>query len=168
MPLQYLAGQRLTADALQRAVPYRVSQGSTQSVTSSIVMVNTDIVIDVDDLLRIDLEINYGTAATGGGIRWDWVFTGSVAVVSRTIGAAGSTSTGSPPNVSDMYWRNWNQVGSDITVNFMSSAQTHRGSETLVVDGSGTMTLQFSQETSAVGATTFIADSYAQVTRLSS
>lgn len=168
MPLQYLAGQRLTADALQRAVPYRIVQDGTQSVTSSISMVDTDIVIDVDDLLRIDLEINYGTAASGGGIRWDWVLTGSTTILSRTIGAAGSTSTGSPPNTSDMYWRSWNQAGSDITVNFMSSAQTFRASETLVVEGSGTMTLQFSQETSAAGATTFINGSYAQITRLAS
>src|SRR3546814_5365619 len=70
MALQYLAGQRLTADTLQRAVPERVEQAADQSVTSSVSPVDSVIAITVDGLLKIDLEVRY--TAGGGGIRWHW------------------------------------------------------------------------------------------------
>src|SRR3546814_4903818 len=70
MALQFLAGQRLTADALQRAVPDRVEQAADQSVTSSVTPVDSAIAITVDGLLKIDLEVRYTSG--GGGLRWIW------------------------------------------------------------------------------------------------
>lgn len=168
MALQYLAGQRLTADALQRAVPDRVVQGSDQSVTSSITPVASEIVITVDGLLKIDLEIRFGTGTTGGGFRWDWSDSGSVTFISRGVGAAGSATSGSPTNVADMYWREPTDFATDIAMAQYSNLATQRGTEKLIVDGSGTLTFRFAQETSVAVATTLFANSYALITRLGS
>src|SRR3546814_14439898 len=88
MALQYLAGQRLTADALQRAVPDRVEQAADQSVTSSVTPVDSAIAITVDGLPKIDLEVRYTSG--GGGIRWIWDADAGVTFLSRSVGASGS------------------------------------------------------------------------------
>src|SRR3546814_18361396 len=93
MALQYLAGQRLTADALQRAVPDRVEQAADQSVTSSVTPVDSAIAITVDGLLKIDLEVRYTSG--GGGIRWIWDADAGVTFMRRSVGASGSATTGS-------------------------------------------------------------------------
>lgn len=166
MPLQYLAGQRLTADALQRAVPTRVLQATDQTVTNSVTPVNSNIVITVDDLIKINMEIVYGTAASAGGFRWDWLATAGVTLRSRVIGSPGAAATSGPTAVSNMLWRNWTQFDTDIFINQMGTSTTNRVSESLVVDGAGTVTLRFAQETAAVPLTTLQADTYALVTRL--
>ncbi|MEU4386568.1 hypothetical protein [Promicromonospora sp. NPDC023805] len=166
MPLQYLAGQRLTADALQRAVPDRVRQNSDQSVTSSITPVASSIAITVDGLLKIDLELRFTPG--GGGIRWDWLDAGSVTFIHRAVGAAGSAATGNPSDVSSMHWRAMPDFATDVSINQFNNFTTHRGTETLVVDGSGTLTLRFAQDASNAVATTLSAESYALITRLGS
>lgn len=166
--LQYLAGQRLTADALQRAVPDRVVQGSDQTVTSSITPTASEIVITVDGLLLIELEIRFGTGSAGGGFRWDWSDSGSVTFVSRAVGTSGSATSGSPTNIADMYWRAPTDFGTDVTSAQFTNLATQRGSEKLVVDGSGTLTFRFAQETSVAVATTLFANSHALITRLGS
>jgi hypothetical protein len=167
MALQFLAGQRLTADALQRAVPDRVVQGSNQSVTSSVALADSEIVITVDDLVRIDLEIRW--RAEGGGIRWDWAGTGSVSLISRYVGAPGNATSGSPNNIADMFWRDMTNLGDDVALAQFTTSVGLRGAETLVVDGSGTLTFRFAQETSNANATSIAANvSYATVTRLGS
>src|SRR3546814_1064041 len=92
MALQYLAGQRLTADALQRAVPDRVEQAADQSVTSSVTPVDSAIAITVDGLLKIDLEVRYTSG--GGGIRWIWDADAGVTFMSRSVRASGSATSG--------------------------------------------------------------------------
>lgn len=166
MALEYLAGQRLTADALQRAVPDRVLQNNDQNVTSSTVPVSSEIVVTVDGLLRIDLEVRYTSG--GGGFRWDWADSGSITLISRGIAAPGATATGSPTDVSTMYWRSWINLTSDASTNHFNTSSTQRVSETLVVDGSGTLTFRFAQDASNVAATTLFADSYAIISRLGS
>lgn len=168
MPLEFFAGQRLTADALQRVVPDRVVQGTDQTVSSSTTLVDSNIVIEVDDLIKVDLEINYGTAASGGGIRWDWTDSGAVTLLARSIGTYGPSATGGPSAASDMNWRFWNQIDTDITVVQMGTAATNRISETLVLQGSGTLTLRFAQQVSAAPLTTLLAETYAVITRLGS
>src|SRR3546814_14403371 len=103
MALQYLAGQRLTADALQRAVPDRVEQAADQSVTSSVTPVDSAIAITVDGLLKIDLEVRYTSG--GGGIRWIWDADAGVTFMSRSVGASGSATSGSQTNVADKIGR---------------------------------------------------------------
>lgn len=166
MALQYLAGQRLTADALQRAVPDRVEQAVDQDVTSSITHVDSSIVIVVDGLLKIDLEIRYTSG--GGGIRWNWSESAGVTFAARAAGSSGSATTGSQTNVADMYWRAFSAFNTVVSSNHINTFTTNRGSETLVVDGSGTLTLRWAQETSNAAATTLFANSYALVTRLGS
>src|SRR3546814_13823862 len=111
MALQYLAGQRLTADALQRAVPDRVEQAADQSVTSSVTPVDSAIAITVDGLLKIDLEVRYTSG--GGGIRWIWDADAGVTFMSRSVGASGSATSGSQTNVADMYRSEERRVGKE-------------------------------------------------------
>lgn len=167
MALTYLAGQRLTADALQRAVPDRVVQAADQAVTSSTTLVDTDIVITVDGLLKIDLEITWATVAAGGGFKWGWLDAGSVSFVSRLILSPGTATSGTISNIADMQYRS---AGSFAAVSIAQFAAVTNGrvQETLVADGSGTLTLQFAQNVSDADATTFLADSYALITRLGS
>jgi hypothetical protein len=166
MPLQYLAGQRLTADALQRAVPDRVVSANDQSVTSSITPVDSEIVITVDDLLKIDLEFRWQSNA--GGIRWDWSETSGVSFISRFVGSPGFATSGSANNIADMAWRHGINFGTDIALAHYSTGSVQRGSEVLIVEGSGTLTFRFAQETSSGSATTVMAGAYAVVTRLGS
>src|SRR3546814_2587302 len=111
MALQYLAGQRLTADALQRAIPDRVEQAADQSVTSSVTPLDSAIAITVDGLLKIDLEVRYTSG--GGGIRWIWDADAGVTFMSRSVGAPGSATSGSQTNVADMYWRSFSSFRSE-------------------------------------------------------
>src|SRR3546814_13429426 len=111
MALQYLAGQRLTADALQRAVPDRVEQAADQSVTSSVTPVDSAIAITVDGLLKIDLEVRYTSG--GGGIRWIWDADAGVTFMSRSVGASGSATSGSQTNVADLYGPEDGRVGKE-------------------------------------------------------
>jgi hypothetical protein len=166
MPLQYLAGQRLTADQLQRAVPDRVVQENDQSVTSSIAPVASEIVITVDDLTKIDLEFRWQSNA--GGIRWDWAETGTVTFISRFIGAPGNATSGSVNNIADMTWRQGINFATDIALAHYTTGSIQRGSEVLTVEGAGTLTFRFAQETSNAAATTVFAGAYAVVTRLGS
>lgn len=166
--LEYFAGQRLTADALQRAVPDRVVQGSDQTVTSSVTPTASEIVITVDGLLLIELDIRFGTGTAGGGFRWDWSDSGSVTFISRGVGAPGAATSGSPTNVADMYWRQPTDFGTDVAIAQFSNLATQRGTERLVVDGSGTLTFRFAQETSVAVATTLFTNSHALITRLGS
>src|SRR3546814_3377565 len=99
---------RLTADALQRAVPDRVEQAADQSVTSSVTPVDSAIAITVDGLLKIDLEVRYTSG--GGGIRWIWDADAGVTFMSRSVGASGSATSGSQTNVADMYWRSFSSL----------------------------------------------------------
>lgn len=166
MALQYLAGQRLTADALQRAVPDRVVQAVDQDVTSSTAHVASSIVIEVDGLLKIDLEIRYTSG--GGGIRWNWSESAGVTFVHRAAASSGSATSGSQTNVADMYWRSFSAFNTVTNSNHLNTFTTNRGAETLVVDGSGTLTLTWAQDVSNAAATTLFANSYALVSRLGS
>lgn len=168
-----LEDHRIRIEALERRVntlnatlkPYRVVQSAGQSVASSVALVNTGIVINVDGLLKVDLEFRWMSG--GGGIRWDWNTTGTVTLHSRFVGAAGNPTGGNPGALTEMRWANTNTLAADVTVPHFSTSGVQRGSERLVVSGSGTMTLRFAQETSNVAATNFDAGvSHAVVTRL--
>jgi hypothetical protein len=164
--LQYLAGQRLTADALQRAVPDRVVQGSDQTKVSSTTLSDSGIVITVDGLLMIDLVVRY--RAEGGGIRWAWSQGAGVSNVSRHAQSAGSNAAGTASTLTTSRLRGGTVLTSVLTVVQFDTGVDHSLRETLVVDGAGTLTFQFAQETGSVNATTVFAESYAQITRLGS
>lgn len=166
MALQYLAGQRLTADALQRAVPDRVVQEDDQSVTSSITLVDSAIEVTVDGLLLIDLLFRW--QSNGGGIRWAWADAGSVTSISRATQSAGSAATGTPDDLTSARFRAGTVLSTVLTIAHFQTGNAQQAAEQIVVDGSGTMTLQFAQETSNAGATTLFAESYAIITRLGS
>lgn len=107
--------------------------------------------------------------AGGGGIRWDWNPSGSITLLSRFSGSGGDATTGTPSNLTTMSWRNLTTLGTDVTIAQFSTSGVQRGSETLIVNGSGTVTFRFAQETSNAAATDLDAGvSYALITRLAS
>src|SRR5690625_7558616 len=92
MPLQYLAGQPLTADDLQNLAETRIVQGFDQSVVSSTTLADTAIVVPVRDMTKIELDIRY--TSLGGGSSWAWAITsGAVTCYNRWI----TSSWQSPP-----------------------------------------------------------------------
>jgi hypothetical protein len=166
MTLQYLAGQRLTADALPRAVPDRVVQGSDQTVASSTTLVDTDIVITVDGLLRIDLVVRW--RAEGGGIRWAWDQGVGITNISRHSQSAGSGAAGSASDLTTTRLRGATVLTTVLQIAQFNTGVDHSMQEQVTVDGSGTLTFQFAQATSDVADTTIFAESYALITRLGS
>jgi hypothetical protein len=166
MPLQYLAGQRLTADALQRAVPDRIVLGADKTVTSSTTLSDTDIAITVDDVMVVDLSFRWQSLA--GGIRWAWSTTGSVTINSRVVGSAGQATAGTPEDLTTMRWRAGTTATTSMLIAHFSTGNAQRGQEQLVVEGSGILTFRIAQETSNASATTLFAESYAVVSRLGS
>lgn len=166
--ISYLERQMLKMQTLiQLATPFQISQGADQSVISSIVLVDSAIVVPVNGLTKIDLELRYQTGTAGGGIRWQWAATGTVALVARSIGAAGNPTAGSTTATQDMIWRNFLSLNVTQVAQFNNSA-TNRGAETLIVDGVGTITLRFAQNVATAVNTTIFADSYALLTRINS
>lgn len=165
MPLQYFAGQRLTADQLQLAVPERISQSSSQNVTSSITPVDSNLTVTISDLTHINMDARYET--TGGGFRWVWKATGSIVTTSRTVMTSGRTITsGTIFDIPEMQYFNFDSLTSAATVEDWTTSNSQRLSEELLVDGSGTLTFQFAQETSNAGATTLRGESHMIVTRM--
>jgi hypothetical protein len=166
--ISFLERQILNLQTLiQLATPFQFPQGSDQNVISSIVPVNSAIVVPINGLSKIDLELRYQTGTAGGGIRWQWAATGTVALVARSIGAAGAATAGSTTTTQDMYWRNWFTMSGLVQIAQFNNSSTNRGAETLIVDGVGTLTLQFAQNASVAVNTTLFADSYALLTRIS-
>jgi hypothetical protein len=161
MALEYLAGQILTADELQRTVTKRVTQGSSQDVASSTTIVDTSIVIPVDDLIKVNLEVRYQSRA--GGIRWAWAeSSGSVTLLSRAIGPApGDGATGNNSELTLMFLRTQITLTEEQLVAHHNTNTSSRISEELIIEGSGEITLQFAQDTSNASATTFNGQSYA-------
>lgn len=164
MPLQYFAGQKLTADALQRATTYRVVQNDSQSVASSTTLVDSNIVINVDDLMEIRLSARY--EMDGGGIRWAWDDSGTISLEARDIVSAGDNTTAGPSLIDHMRHRTILTIGEVQTVADFSSATSFLIEERLVVSGSGTITFQFAQQASNAGETVLFPQSYASVTYL--
>ena len=165
MPLEYFAGQRLTADALQRAVTYRVVQNDSQSVASSTTLVDSNIVINVDDLMEIRLSARYESG--GGGIRWRWGTSGSISVSeARDIVSAGDNTTAGPSLLDHMRHRSVLTLGETQLVAHIANATSFLIEERVVVQGSGSLTFEFAQETSNAGETVLFPQSYASVTYL--
>ena len=68
-----------------------------------------------------------------------------------------------------MNWRNLTTLATDVTIVHYSTSGVQRGSERLIVSGTGTLTFRFAQQVSNVNATNLDAGvSYAVVTRLAS
>ncbi|MFC4333855.1 hypothetical protein [Salininema proteolyticum] len=165
MPINFLAGQRLTADDLQALAATRVTQGTEQSVASSTTLTDTSIVVPVNDLTEIRLLVRY--TSLGGGMRWAWSTTsGSVTMYNRSIGSHGESTTGNAATVADMRWRQVLTDDEEQTVDHFTTNTSSLIWEDLIVDGDGELTFQFAQVTSDASETSIHRNSYATWQRL--
>ena len=166
MPLQYLAGQPLTADDLQNLAETRIVQGFDQSVVSSTTLADTAIVVPVRDMTKIELDIRY--TSLGGGISWAWAITsGAVTCYNRSITSAGQSPTGNAASISAMRHR---QIATIQEVQATAHYTTNTSQlilERLVCDGRGEIMFRFAQETSNANPTSLYYESYALYRRLS-
>lgn len=158
MALEYLAGQILTADELQKSVPHYLELGTDHDISSSTTLEETDLAVTVDDLMKISLDIRYTTS--GGGIRWAWSDTGSVTLHSRAIHSPGEDATGDSIDISDMRLRSVITFGEEQTITDFTGFTSQRLTEELIVSGEGTVTFAFAQDTSDASATTLDDQSY--------
>jgi hypothetical protein len=164
LPIQFGAGQRLTADALQALAPKVITQGTQQDVISSVTLIDTAIVVPVADRTEIRLDLRH--SAGGGGIRWAWRSAGTITTLLRSILSPGAPTTGSNFDIGEMRFRSIATPGEVQTVPQYQSGSTNVIWETLLVEGSGDLIFQFAQETSNAGATSINANAHAVYSRL--
>jgi hypothetical protein len=164
MPIQFQAGQPVTADDLQDLASTRVLQGAEQTETNSITLIDTSIVVPISDLTHVFVDVRY--TSTGGGIRWTWRNSGSITTYNRSISSAGDPTTGTNHSIANMRLRQIATLNELQQVPHFQNASTHAIWENLVVEGEGDIILQFSQQTANAGSTAIHANSYALYTRL--
>lgn len=160
MPL-FLAGQVPTADELNALVTYKITLGTTASVTSSTTIVDTDIVVPITDLTEVRLDVRYTSLA--GGIRWAWSATGTATCLSRTIWSAGDSTTSGTgaAEIEGMRWRTIATLTEEQTTAHINTSTSHMLYERLICEGSGVITFRFAQQTSNASATSVDAQSFA-------
>lgn len=162
----FLAGQIPTADSLNALKVFRVEQGSSQAVTSSTTIVDSDIVVPIDGLCEVFLSVRYTMLA--GGIRWAWSSTGTVNSLNREIISAGdvATSASGAARITDMRMRQIVTLTEEQIVTQINTSTAFMINERLILEGTGTVTWRFAQQTSNASATTVDEFSYATRTAL--
>jgi hypothetical protein len=169
MAVEFLAGMVPTADELQALVGIYVVQGAAQSVTSSTTLVDSMISIPISGLCSVELRARYTSGSSGGGIRWAWGSTGTVASLARTAITPGSgagsggalTVYDSNQNFRGVRMRQIAGLTEVHEINNYSGSTTQYFGEDLVLEGSGLLVLRFAQQASNAAATTLHQNSYA-------
>lgn len=146
--------------------PGYVTQGFNQDVTSSIVLQDSTLTVPVNGLSQIDLSARYTSLA--GGIRWAWSTSGSITTLDRAILSAGqsTSTTATTANIADMRLRTIVTITEEQTSAHFTTSATQLIKEWLIVEGTGSVTFRFAQQTSSASATTLMAQTNAIITRL--
>jgi hypothetical protein len=163
MAVDFFAGMVPTADEFQGLIPVRVMQGTAQDKASSISLSDSAIVVPIDGLCSVELRARYTTGSPGGGIRWAWGSTGTVASLARTAISPGSSpvAADSTQEIEGIRMRQIAGLTEEHAIANYSGSTTQYFGEDLVLEGVGELVLRFAQQASHATATTLHANSYA-------
>lgn len=162
-----LAGEIARASDLSRVRV--IKKAATESVTSSTTLQNDNdfsVTLDAGKVYRIEIYLSIG-GATAGDIKFAWAVTGGVAqytsrhAVGPTIGVADITNTSMRAGV--------HNLSTSVPVGVEATAGSHQENflvETTTSGTSGTLTLQWAQNTSNATASTVGASSYMVITEV--
>ncbi|TBL44233.1 MULTISPECIES: hypothetical protein [unclassified Micromonospora] len=166
MTIDFYAGMVPTADDFADLVASYVTQSVAATRISTVTVADSAIICPVDGLTEINLSARW--TSLGGGIRWCWRYTGTVALTSRDILSAGQTvsaNTGTAA-IRDIRLRQIATINEEQLVTHFDNAATQLIQERLIVSGGGEVVFQFAQNTSNANATTLASGSFATVQKL--
>jgi hypothetical protein len=169
--MTFLSGQILTATDLNTAIDFhnlsRYDLGADHDVTSAtgVTLQNTAVVLTIAGLSEVRLSARFTSNA--GGIRWAWSVSGTVTCTSRDIESPGSSTsaTDGSSEIADMRMRQNATITEEQRLAHITTATTYLFTERLIVEGAGTMTLRFAQDTSNAAITRLHAQTFATVRR---